>query len=177
MRLVVARQAVVRELVPRRAGRDEDVELRADPRVAVKRPEADRDLVAFGPLVAEQARAADRAEGFHAPTVRPVDADQLFAGEQAEALARDAPLGSAECARVLAAARAVAVVRPEKRRRDLEADSAAEARPAQRVLGAWRFGHLSRGFCLGGPQGSRPERVYIRDPFLIAAATTKEEWE
>src|SRR5436190_16950038 len=135
MRLVVARQAVVRELLPGRARGDEEVELRMDSRVAVERPEADRDLVALRPLVAEQARAADRAERLHASAVRPVDADQLLAREQAEALARDAPLGSAKRARVLAATRAVAVVGPEERRRDLKPDAAAEARSAQRVLG------------------------------------------
>src|SRR5207237_10750679 len=117
---VVARQAVVLKLVPGRARRDEQVELRPDPGVAVERPEADRDLVAFRPFVAEQARAADRAERLHAPAVRPVDADQLLAREQAEALARDPPLGSAERARVLAATRAVAVVGPEERSGRLE---------------------------------------------------------
>src|SRR5437764_12354505 len=136
MRLVVAGQAVVRELLPRRARGDEEVELRTDPRVAVERPEADRDLVTLRPLVPEQARAAVRAESLHAPAVRPVDADQFLAGEQAEALTRDAPLGSAERARMLAATRAVAMVGPEERRGHLEADGPAQARSPERVLGA-----------------------------------------
>jgi hypothetical protein len=142
MALVVARQAVIRDLVPGRSRGDEGVELRPDARLAVKRAEADRDFLAFRPLRAEQARAADRAEGLHTASVRPEDADQLLTGEQAESLARDAPLRSAEDARVLSAARAVAVIGPAERRRHLEADTAAEARAVERVLGTRLSGHV-----------------------------------
>ena len=86
-------------LIPGRPRGDEVVELRADAGVAVERPEPDGDLVAFRPFPAEQARAADRAEGLHASAVRPEDADQLLTGEQAKALARNASLRAAERAR------------------------------------------------------------------------------
>ena len=115
MGLVVAREAVSRDVVPRRPRGDEVVELRADAGVAVERPEADRDLFALRPLGAEQARAADRAEGLHPAVARPEDADQLLTGKQAEPRARDASLRSAEGARVLAAPRAVAVIGPRGR--------------------------------------------------------------
>src|SRR6478735_1365356 len=115
MSFVVAGQAVVGELLPRRPRGDERVELRADPGVAVERSEADPDLVAVRPVGAEEARAADRAEGLDAPVVRPEDADQVGAGEQAEAVPRNASLRPAERPGVLAAARAVAVVGPPER--------------------------------------------------------------
>src|SRR5205814_1783863 len=134
--LLVAREPVFRELLPRRVRGDERVELRPDARVAVQRPEPDPDLVALGPLVAEEARAADRAERLHAPLARPVDADQLLALDQAKAFARDATLGPAEGAGVLATPRAVTVAGPEERRGDLELHAAAEARAPQRVVGA-----------------------------------------
>src|SRR6476619_95704 len=92
MRLVVAGEAVVGQLLQRRPGGDERVELRADPGGAVERAEADPDRVAVRPVGAEEARAADRAEGLDAPVVRPEDADQVGAGEQAEAVPRDASL-------------------------------------------------------------------------------------
>ena len=47
-------------------------------RLAIERPEADRDFFALRPFRAEQARAADRAEGLHAAAVRPEDADELL---------------------------------------------------------------------------------------------------
>src|SRR4051794_10623898 len=107
--LVVARQPVVRELLPGRLRGDERVERRPDPRVAVERAEPDPDLVALGPLVPEQARAADRAERLYPSALGAVDADQLLALQQLEPFARHAPLGLAEGPGVLAAARAVAV--------------------------------------------------------------------
>src|SRR5829696_7310517 len=136
MAFLVARQTVLRHLIPGRARGDEGVELRADAGLAVERTEADRNFFALRPLRAEQARAADRAEGLRASAVRPKDADQLLTGEQAEPLARDASLRSAEGARVLSAPRAVAVIRPAKGRRHLEAHAAAEAGAVERVLGA-----------------------------------------
>jgi hypothetical protein len=80
------------------------MELRPNSGVAVERTEADCDLVAFRPLGAEQARAANRTERLHAAVTRPEHTDQLFAGEQTEAFSRDAPLCSAEGTRVFAAA-------------------------------------------------------------------------
>jgi len=130
MGLVVSRQAVVRELVPGGPRGGEEMKLRPDAGVAVQRPETDRNLVALRPLGAEQAGTADRAEGLHASAVRPEDADQLLAGEQAEALSRNTSLRPAECALVLAATRAVTVIGPEEGRRHLEADAAAQTRPA-----------------------------------------------
>src|SRR5262245_46940711 len=96
MGLVVSRQAVVRQLVPRRAGRDEEMELGPDPGVAVQRTEPDRHLVALRPLSAEEARAALRAEGLDAAVRRTEDADQRLAREQGEPVAGDASLRAAE---------------------------------------------------------------------------------
>jgi len=142
MALVVAGEAIIRDLIPRRPRRDEGVELRPDTRVGVKRPEADSYLLALRPLCSEQARAADRTESFHASIVRPEDADQLLAGEQPEPLAWDASLSSAEGARVLSAPRAVTVICPAKRRRHLEANAPTEARAIERVVGARLCGHV-----------------------------------
>ena len=142
MTFVVAREAVIRDLIPGRPRRHEGVELRPDTRVGVERAEADPYFLALGPLCSEQTRAADRTEGFHTSVVRPEDADQLLAGKQTEPVARDAPLGSAEGARVLSAARAMAVISPAKRRRHLEANPATEARAIERVVGARRCGHV-----------------------------------
>src|SRR4029453_11066595 len=91
--------------------------------VAVQRPEPDGDLVAFRPFPAEQACAANRAEGPHASVARSEDADQLLTGEQAKALARNASLRTAERPGVLPAARAVAVIGPEEGGRHLEAEA------------------------------------------------------
>jgi len=55
------------------------------------------------------------------------DAQELLALEQPELLARNAPLREAERARVLAAERAMAVIRPAEGQVDLEADASAEA--------------------------------------------------
>src|SRR5918994_2727175 len=139
--LFVARKAVIRDLIPGRPRGYEGVELRPDPGLAVERAEADRDFFALRPLCTEETRAADGTEGFHASAVRPEDADQLLTGEQAESFARDASLCSPEGARVLPAPRAVAVIGPPERRRHLEADTAAEARAVERVLGAWLCSH------------------------------------
>jgi hypothetical protein len=79
------------------------VELGPDAGVAVEGTQPDADLVAPGPLVAEEARAANRAERLDAAVIWPEDADQLLAGEQAEPLPRDPALGLAEGAGVLAA--------------------------------------------------------------------------
>src|SRR5438094_6152193 len=128
----VSRQAVLRELVPRRARVDERVVLRPDPRVAVQRAEPDRDLVAFWPVRAEERRAADRAERFDRCSALGLeDSQQLFALEQPELLARHASLRQSEGARVLAAERAVAVVRSAEGQVDLEAHAAAETAALQ----------------------------------------------
>src|SRR5215471_2056144 len=127
----VSRQAVLGKDLPRRAGADERVVLRPDLRVAVERAEPDRDLVAFGPVGAEERRAADGAERLHGgPVLRLVDADQLLPGEQPELLSRHAPLRFAERAGVLAAVGAVAVIGARERQGDLEAHPAAEAAAA-----------------------------------------------
>jgi hypothetical protein len=123
----IAGQPVVRELVPRRARIDVRVALRADLRVSIKRAEAHRDALAFGPPVAEEARAAFRAERFDAASVGAVDLDQLLALEQPELLAGDVAHGQPECSRVLAATRAVAVNRTGERKIHLEADASTEA--------------------------------------------------
>src|SRR3954447_1132728 len=116
----VSRQAVVGEVVPRRAGIDEGVVLRPDLRIAVERAEPDRDLVAFGPVRAEERRAADRAERLHrGPALGLEDPDQLLAGQKPKLLARDATLGLAERARVLAAELTVTMVGATERQLDL----------------------------------------------------------
>ena len=139
---VVPRKTVIRDLIPWRSRRDEGVELRLDTGLAVERAEADRHFFALRPLGAEQAGAADRTEGLHAPVVRPEDADELLTVKQPEPVARDAPLCSAEGTGVLSAPRAVAVIGPAKRRRHLEANAAAEARTMKRIVGARLCGHV-----------------------------------
>src|SRR5436309_1680169 len=141
MALVVARETVIRDLVPGRPRGDEGVELRPDSRLAVEGAEANRDFLALRPLRAEETRAADRTESLHAPTVRPENADQVLTGKQVEPLARNTSLRSAKGARVLSAPRAVAMICPTKRCRHLEADAAAKARAVNRVLGARHCGH------------------------------------
>jgi hypothetical protein len=134
MALVVARKAVIWDVIPGRPRGNEGVELRADAGLAIERAEADRNFFALRPFRAEQTRAADRAKSLHAAAVRPEDPDQLLTGKQAEPGTRDAPLRPAEGPRVLSAPRAVAVIGPAERRRHLEADSTTQARAVQRVL-------------------------------------------
>src|SRR5205814_8088046 len=107
---------------------------RPDSGVAVERPEADRHLVTLRPRAAEQRRAAHRAEHLHRRPARwTEDAEQPFARDQPEAVPRDAPLRQAERPRALPADRAVAVVRPAERLRDLEANAAAQTASLQRL--------------------------------------------
>jgi peptide chain release factor 1 len=108
--------------------------LGADARVVVERTQADGDLVAVGPLRSEEAGTANRAERLHAASFGPVDPDQLFACQEAEAFARHAALCATEGPRMLAAARAVAVVRPQEGLGDLETDAAAEAASSDRRI-------------------------------------------
>ena len=103
------------------------MELRPHPRVVVERAEPDRDFVSGRPLAAEEARAAHRAEGLHATVVGTKRPNQLLAGEQAKSLAWDSSLYAAGGAGMLAAPGAMTVIGPQKRRRDLEANSAAQA--------------------------------------------------
>jgi hypothetical protein len=100
MGLVVAREAVIWDLIPGRPRGYEGVKLRSDTRVPVERAETDPYFLALRPLCSEQARAADRTEGFHSSVVRPEDADQLVASKQTEPVARDAswvPPKAPEC--------------------------------------------------------------------------------
>src|SRR5437870_4564693 len=103
---------------------------RPDLRVAVERAEPDRGHVSFGPLAAEEARAALRAEGLDPAAFGTVHANQLLALEQPDLLHRDVPDGEPERTRVLAAARAVAVDRAREGQRHLEADAPAETTAA-----------------------------------------------
>ena len=118
---------IVDDLLPRGARIDEGVKLRADARVVVERAEADRHLRAVGPAPAEDARAAHRAERLHGETlaalIRP---DQLRAAAQLELLARDTRLRAHRRARVLPAARAMAMIGANEGLRDLEAHTPAE---------------------------------------------------
>src|SRR5712664_860801 len=111
---LVAGDAVVRQGLPGRRVGDVRVVLRPDPGVAVERAEADRDLRAVGPRAAEDARAAEGAEGLRGAALRIPGADQLLPLQQPEALARHAPLGQAVPAGVPAAAGAVARVRAQE---------------------------------------------------------------
>src|SRR4051812_15454072 len=147
------------------------MERRPDPRVTVERAEPDPDLVALGPLVPEQARAADRAERLHPPVFGPVDADQLLALHEPEPLARHAALRLAEGAGVLPAARAVAVARPEKRRGHLEANAAAEARPLQRLL--WLGGSTTARRSI--TRLASPADVHVPQPRGASAPPTRAE--
>src|SRR5439155_10739142 len=113
---------------PRDCRADPGAVLRADARVLVEGAEAHRHDVAVGPLRAEEARPALDAEDLAAAAVLGLpEAEQALACEHAELLWADTCLRLAVGSRVLPAARAVAVVRPDERRIDLEADTAAEA--------------------------------------------------
>src|SRR4029450_2864546 len=94
MAFLVARQTVIRDLIPGRPRGDEGVELRADAGPPRERPEADPNFFPRRPPRAKQARAADRAEGLRASAIRPKDADQFLTGERAKPLSRDAALAS-----------------------------------------------------------------------------------
>src|SRR5712691_3876977 len=84
-----ARETVVRQCVPGCTRADVGVVLRADPGIAVEHPEAYGRLVAAGPAVAEETRAADGAERLHGAAVpRIPHADQVLAREDADAAAR-----------------------------------------------------------------------------------------
>src|ERR1051325_5212665 len=157
----VSRQAVVGEGVPRRAGVHERGVLRPDLRAAVERAEPDRDLVALGLVRAEERRPADGAERLdRGPAFRLEDADQLFACEQPELLARHAALGLAEGAGMLAAERAVAVIRPRERQVDLEANTAAETATSKshQLRGRGTSSRGSRGEkWMGAPHGTHAQ--------------------
>ena len=129
----MAREPVIRKLVPRRPRVDKDVGLRPELRIVVQGAEPDRDLVPLRPVATEQARAARGAERLHLAVSRSKDADQLLALKQPELLARNASLREAERPGVLAAARAVAVDGDPKRQRHLEANAAAEAAAMDRL--------------------------------------------
>src|SRR5438128_5520313 len=71
--------------------------------------------------------AAHRAEGFARALALAVDPNEISAREQAELLAADTRLGKSECARVLPAARAMAMAGANEWWIDFEADGSAEA--------------------------------------------------
>src|SRR4029453_16553329 len=120
---------VVGDGVPRRSRVDEGMELRPDPGVVVECAEPDRPLPALRPVAPEQARPADDAERLHGTVAASVDANQVVAGERRELLAPHPCLRAHRRARMLAAARAVAMVRADERRGLLEADAPAQAAP------------------------------------------------
>jgi hypothetical protein len=132
-RVWVSRQPVVWQLVPRRPRVDVRVALRPDLRIAIECAEPHRDALTLGPPVAEEARAADRAESFDAAPVGAVHPDQLLSLDQAELLAGDVADGEPERTGMLAAARAVAVDRAREWQRHLEADAAAETAAADEL--------------------------------------------
>ncbi len=146
MAFLVARQTVIRDLIPRRPRGDEGVELRADAGLAVERAEADRNFFTLRPLRAEQARAADRAEGLHASAIRPKDADQFLTGEQG---------GTPRAGRVLAFRR--------KRPSAFGTASSGSDSPSERAPSP-RSGRGRRGTSRGaGPRGSaQPVNQYGR---------------
>src|SRR5918995_5689097 len=147
-RPVVALQPVVGNLVPHSLRSDERAVLRSDSRVTVERAQPDRDFRALRPRSAEERRPASRAEDFHRALARAEDAQQFLASQQTESLALHAALRKPERPRVLAAARAVTVVRAPERRGDLESNTAAEAAAAERLVDT---GHI-RNYCGHGVQ-------------------------
>ena len=132
--LRIARQAVVRDLLPAGRVRDEGPRLRTDPRIAVDRAEPDTGVVARARLAAEERRAAPYAEHLLATAFgRP--ASQLLlalhdphrAGLRARVRRRRRPGAPL-------AARAVAVPGRQERLDDLEADGAAAAASGDRLV-------------------------------------------
>src|SRR5678816_129475 len=102
------------------------MELRTYARIVVEGPHANGHLRAIGPCSPEQAGAADGAKGLDRALALAVDPNQLVAFEQPELLTGDPRLRQPERARVLSAARAMAMARPDERGLDFEADAATE---------------------------------------------------
>jgi hypothetical protein len=99
-------------------------------RIAVERAEAHGDVLTLRPPVAEQAGAANRAEGFDPAAVGPVDPDELLSLNEAELLAGNMADRQPERAGMLAATRAVAVDRAREGQCHLEPDAAAKTAAA-----------------------------------------------
>src|SRR6187551_1244756 len=80
--LVVAREPVVRDLLPARRIGDELPVLRADARVAVESAEADADHLGVVRVAAPELRSALRAELLREAAVGLPGADELLAGDE-----------------------------------------------------------------------------------------------
>ena len=128
-------EPVVRDRLPLGRIRDERAELRLDPVARVEGAEADAHHLAALRVLAPERAAAVRAEALGEPVRRPVLADELRAGEQAERPGREPRLRRGGRAGAALAARAVAIPRGERRCGHLVADAAAEAAAAERELG------------------------------------------
>src|SRR6266516_2505952 len=129
--LLVMLETVVRKHLPARQGAGPDVAGGPALERVVDRAEADARALGLGPAAAEQVRAADRAERLRCSLRRPVGAEELLAGDDRDAVARDAAIRGAAAAGELFAARTVAEGGRLEVVRELEADSAAETASVQ----------------------------------------------
>src|ERR1043166_1712648 len=125
VRFGILRQ-IVEDFIPRCAIGDEGVKLRANAGIVIERAHSDRHLHAIGPIAAEQARAAVRAENFHRAFAFAVDFDQLLALQQPKLLALHTRLRANRRAGMFATAFAVAMTRADKRRLDFKPHAAAQ---------------------------------------------------
>jgi hypothetical protein len=139
---VEAREAVVWDLIPGRPRSDEEVELRAYARVAVECAEANGDSSPSGHSPPNRLDPQTEQNALTLPSSGPEDPDQFLSGEQAKAFARDTSLRSAKGSRVLSAPRAMAMIGPQERSRDFEANAAAQAGAGKRLLGTRSSGHV-----------------------------------
>src|SRR5436305_5564466 len=129
--LLVALEPVVRQRLPTRDRAHPDVVGRLSLERVVDRAQANAGAVGLRPAAPEQVRPADRAERLCGSLGRLVGAQELLAGDDRDAVARDAAVGGAGAAGELLAACAVAEGARLEVVRQLEADSAAETAPVE----------------------------------------------
>jgi hypothetical protein len=103
------------------------MKLRPDAGIIIERSHAYGDLRPIRPFATEQARAASGAKRLHCAFALSINADQFRALQQMELLFSHAGLRANGRARLLPAAIAMTMVRPDKRRLDFESHSSAKA--------------------------------------------------
>lgn len=118
--------------VPRRARVDVSVELRADAGIIIKRAHANGNLVAIGPIAAEQTRAAIETKRLHRSFPFAVNANQLGAAQQTKLFFQHSRLGADRGPGMLPAAIAMAMAGAKKWRLDFEPYAAAKTTSANR---------------------------------------------
>ena len=102
------------------------MKLRPDPGIIIKRAHPNGNLVAIGPIAAEQTRAAVETKRFHSSLSFAVNANQLRAAQQSKLFLQDSRLGADRGAGMFPATIAMAMARAKKWRLDFEPHAAAE---------------------------------------------------